>query len=264
MRSAERIFLPFQVYVFIPHGIGKQPWICTHRLKRKLLALCFGNLAYEDENDRSNTAYYNDHHIAGFSQIGENMKLPAISANTVLTILLAFSAVTNLALGYRVQKQQLDRRAFEAQISKEKSIIGVKLAELPVKGTDGKLTKLQFTQTDPATIIYVFRPGCGWCAKNLSNIKELSRQLGANAKYRIIGITLDENGLKEYMQRTQLNFPVYSGVSSYNIARLAMGGTPQTILVSNGQVTHNWSGAYSGEVLKDVETTLGIKLPGMS
>jgi hypothetical protein len=112
--------------------------------------------------------------------------------------------------------------------------------------------------------MYVFRPGCGWCAKNLNNIKELNRQLGAIGKYRIVGVALDETGLKEYIQQTQMNFPVYSGISSDDVARLALGGTPQTIVVSNGQVTHSWSGAYGGEVLKDVEATLGIKLPGMS
>jgi len=192
------------------------------------------------------------------------MKYPAISANVALTILLAFSALMNISLGYRVQTQQRDLHALEERMSKERSIIGVKLADLHVKNIDGQLTTIQFTQADPPTIIYVFRPGCGWCAKNLSNIKELSRQFGDNGKYRIIGIALDENGLKAYMQGTQLNFPVYTGISSDDVTRLAMGGTPQTIVISNGQVTHSWSGAFSGEVLEDVEATLGIKLPGIS
>lgn len=140
----------------------------------------------------------------------------------------------------------------------------MKLPELRLINTNGQLTTLTFTRTDPPTILYVFRPGCGWCAKNLNNIKEMSRQLGSTGRYRIIGISLDENGLKEYLQKSQLNFPVYSGMSGDDRARLAMGGTPQTIQVANGTVVQAWAGAYSGEVAKDVEAAFGIRLPGLS
>jgi hypothetical protein len=41
-------------------------------------------------------------------------------------------------------------------------------------------------------------------------------------------------------------------------------GTPQTMLIDvGGVVLGTWSGAYSGEVVKDVELKLGITLPGL-
>ncbi len=43
-----------------------------------------------------------------------------------------------------------------------------------------------------------------------------------------------------------------------------MGGTPQTLMIADGVVVRNWEGAYTPDLQKEIESTLGIKLPGMN
>lgn len=190
------------------------------------------------------------------------MKRTILSANVVIIVLLVLSSLINAGLGRKVQLLQRELQTY-ANKSSGANVIGMKLTDLNVKDIDGNPTKLDFTQTSTPTLIYVFRPTCGWCAKNLPNIKELDRALHSNGKARIIGVSLDDQGLKQYVQGAQLGFPVYRNVPDSDVVRLNIGGTPQTIMVSNATIVHNWQGAYSGDNLKDIQSTFGVKLPGL-
>jgi len=79
--------------------------------------------------------------------------------------------------------------------------------------------------------------------------------------FRLIGISLDDHDLKQYVDSRNLSFPVYSNVVEGDQVRLGMGETPQTILIANDTVVRNWAGAYSSDTKKEIEATLGIKFP---
>jgi hypothetical protein len=180
--------------------------------------------------------------------------------NIALTVLLLSSAFLNVGLSYKVHHQQKDLMALHG--SKLPDLTGTKLSALDVKDLKGNPVQLTFTESDPPTLIYVFRPTCGWCTMNLPNIKAMQTALHANAKFRLIGISLDEQGLGEYVQKAQLDFPVYSNVSPDEKVRYQMGGTPQTLMIVNKTVVRNWAGAYYGDLLKEIQATLGLRLPG--
>ena len=82
--------------------------------------------------------------------------------------------------------------------------------------------------------------------------------------FRLIGISIDDHDLKQYVESEHFTFPVYSNVAPDERARLAMGGTPQTLMIADGVVVRNWEGAYTPDLQKEIESTLGIKLPGMN
>ena len=190
------------------------------------------------------------------------MKRDIINANTPLFVLLCLSSLVNVGLGRKVQVLQ---RAMRASIAKASApdIVGARLISLSVKDIEGRSKYLAIDTAAAPLFIYVFRPTCGWCAKNLANIKALDGSLRSSNKGQVIGLSLDDQGLKTYIQSAQLPFPVYTDLASADIARLGLGGTPQTIVVSHGTVVHNWRGAYSGALLKEIDSTLGMTLPGL-
>ncbi len=183
-----------------------------------------------------------------------------MGTNTILIILVVLSSIINVGLGRKVQTLQ---RVMQSSANKSSipAIVGARLTSLDVKNIDGHSMNLTFDQSATPTFIYVFRTTCGWCAKNLSNIKELDRLLRLSGKGQIIGLSLDDQGLKTYVQNAQLPFPIYEDLTSSEVARLGLGGTPQTLVVSNGTIVHNWKGAYSGSLLNEIQSTLGVKLP---
>lgn len=179
-----------------------------------------------------------------------------------LTVLVIISLATNLGLAWKVrsQRQQLD--GYIAN-NRRAEFIGDPLTSLPVADLQGKERVLDFKSTGPATVLYIFRPGCVWCAKNLANIKALNAAMRQSNSASIIGLSLTEDGLKDYLQNTQIPFPVYL-LTSADIHRFKLGVTPETIVVSKGVIVENWNGAYVGILRKEVEGAFSVKLPGIS
>ena len=86
---------------------------------------------------------------------------------------------------------------------------------------------------------------------------------GADGKYRFVGLSLSEDGLKDYVRDKHLTYPVYvakrgSGVQE----KLGVRGTPQTLVASSAGVAQNvWFGAYGGKSRKEIARSLGVTLP---
>jgi hypothetical protein len=82
--------------------------------------------------------------------------------------------------------------------------------------------------------------------------------------FRFVGLSLDESGLKEYVERHQLKFPVYARLPAETVESLGLGSTPQTIVVSpEGEIVKVWSGAYIEDLRSEVEAYFGIQLPAV-
>lgn len=184
-----------------------------------------------------------------------------LAENRLFSFILVVSVLLNIGLAYKfhqVQRSLLDLKGlgFHAYV------LGAAVNGIHATDLDGKATTITFAKNDPPAILYVFRPGCGWCAKNLPNLKAMAASAPAR-QFRLIGISLDDNGLKQYVDSQHFTFPVYRDVAPDERVRLALGATPQTLMIANGAVMRDWEGAYTPEIQKQVESTLGIKLPGI-
>jgi peroxiredoxin len=186
----------------------------------------------------------------------------SLTENRLFVVLLIASGLLNIGLAYKVHREQSLLRDLQGS-GNHAHVLGATVKEIHAKGLDGKAATISFTKNEPPTILYIFRPTCGWCAKNLPNLQAMQRSTVAR-HFRLIGISIDEHDLKQYVEIEHFTFPVYSNVAPDERARLAMGGTPQTLMIADGVVVRNWEGAYTPDLQKEIESTLGIKLPGMN
>lgn len=180
---------------------------------------------------------------------------PKLGSAALLTLMC--SLVINLLLGLRVSR--LSHKIELLQFGNDLRIGAM------VPSIEGRLLGagpgiLDFSKSEVPTLLYVFRPDCTWCKKNLSNLRALIAASGS--RYRIVGLSLPSAAsLSSYLQMTQLRFPVYTEVAQASIEAYHLGATPETILVSpESKVLGVWIGAYQGPLLKDVENHVGIRL----
>jgi len=140
--------------------------------------------------------------------------------------------------------------------------VGTTLPPIVAKRLGGQQEIISYQGASQATVLYIFTPPCAWCARNLDNLKTLLDK--ESAQYRVIGLSLSEEGLPEYVTKNGLKLPVYSGLSTEVKERYKLSGTPQTIVVSpDGRVLQNWMGAYVGDQKSQVEAFFHVSLPGL-
>ncbi|MGI9074294.1 MAG: peroxiredoxin family protein [Bryobacteraceae bacterium] len=84
-------------------------------------------------------------------------------------------------------------------------------------------------------------------------------------RFRVIGISLSEDGLSDFVASHGMEFPVYSGLSRSAIDAYQLGTTPETIVVSpNGVVLGSWDGAYTTATKPALERFFAISFPPQS
>jgi hypothetical protein len=175
-----------------------------------------------------------------------------------LLLLLIASLSLNVYLGWKVKQTK-------PTLSIERTIVstGTKLDPITAVSMDGKQLTISYEATDKPTVFYVLSPTCIWCERNKANLDTLTRLKGND--FRFIGLSLGEAGLKEYVERQFLNFPVYTKLTPGTINSLGLGGTPQTIVISpEGRVLKNWIGAYTEHLQPELEEYFQISLPGLT
>lgn len=173
--------------------------------------------------------------------------------------LLACSVVLNLLLSQRVK--QVTGLLTDIQ-SERKLQVGADVPTLEAKDLTGKSFSVLYSETDQQTILYVFTPQCCWCERNLQNIKKLASE--THSKYKLIGLSLSNDGLRDYLEKNNLNFTVYTEPPFSVTSAYKLGGTPQTIVISpEGKIIKNWIGAYTEDVAVEVEDFFKIHLPGV-
>jgi peroxiredoxin len=168
---------------------------------------------------------------------------------------LATSLSLNVYLGLHQRQRQAPR---SAPIS-----VGAKVPALAVVSLSGEKFDLTWASDRRPTILYVFKPSCVWCRRNMNNIAALS--LARASDYRFIGLSLSTADLSKYVAKNQIPFPVYSYVSSDGGGHFGVGGTPTTLMISpDGTIKELWEGAYAGSTQKQVEARMRVKLPGVT
>jgi peroxiredoxin len=172
-----------------------------------------------------------------------------------LLLLLVASLSLNVYLGWKVKRGG-------GEPDTAKAVAGMKVDPINAVDLDGKPFTIAYNGINKPTVFYVITPSCIWCRRNQANVNRL-----ADAKandFRFVGLSLDESGLKEYVEKHQLKFPVYARLPAETVESLGLGSTPQTIVVSpEGEIVKVWSGAYIEDLHSEVEAYFGIQLPGL-
>jgi peroxiredoxin len=181
-----------------------------------------------------------------------------------MTVILGISLATNLYLAYKVRKANQLFAVGGGPPSLPPSLpIGASLQPLKVKNLEGQDQVISFADSKVPVVLYVFTPECGWCARNLENLRTLLTQ--KQGSYRFVGLSISRNDVKDYVAETKLDLPIFLGLSEEVMKEYKLGGTPQTIVVSpEGKVMQNWVGAYVGSNQTEVEKFFAIQLPGVT
>jgi peroxiredoxin len=176
----------------------------------------------------------------------------------LLLVLLGVSLSLNVTLGWTIR----GLRAATTGIGTGQPPTGMVVKSIQVKDLQGNPMSISFADSRVPAVIYVFRPACSWCAKNMRNLKTLVAAKGGN--FRFVGISLQDQGVSEYVQSNGLTMPVFTQPDATAIEELHLNPTPQTIVIDiNGKVIKNWAGAYQGAIKKEVESYFAINLPGL-
>ena len=191
------------------------------------------------------------------------LEAPSISKLSKLQLLTIALLISSVVLNVFLARTTKSLRSALLLVKAEDSLrVGATLSPIEAKGLDGRPAVIRYGRDELPTILYVFTPPCSWCTKNIENIKALAE--GTKGRYRIIGLSLSSNNLQEYVTRSGFTFPVYSDLSPGTAIAYRMGGTPQTIVISNeGKLVKEWKGAYIGNSKKEIETQFGLGLPGI-
>lgn len=173
--------------------------------------------------------------------------------------LLVCSLAINLLLARRVASL---KRTVTVLKSESRLALGDTLPPIVAKDPQGQTAVLDYSATQLPTVVFIITPDCGWCTKNIMNMRTLVQNAGN--RYRFVGLSLSSNKLSDYVKENKLEFPIYTDLPILTMRDYKLGGTPETIVVSpQGQVTRIWSGAFAEDLQKEVENYFSVKLPGI-
>ena len=177
----------------------------------------------------------------------------------ILGGLLVCSLAINLLLARRVASL---KRTIGVIKSESRLALGETVPPIVAKDPQGRTAVIDYGETQLPTVVFIISPTCGWCTKNVMNMRALTENVGDH--YRFVGLSLSSDKLIDYVKENQLEFPIYTDLPVLTMREYKLGGTPQTIVVSpSGQVIRIWSGAFAEDLQKEVEAYFSVKLPGI-
>src|SRR5260221_312572 len=115
----------------------------------------------------------------------------------LVLFVLAASMALNIALTYKLRQfGGLNRPLTEKSLKAGTVVPAFQAADL--KGQAQTIAyNIAYNKDSKPTVLYVFTPQCGWCKKNLDNLKHMIAKKGD--EYRFIGLSLTKEGLPEYV-----------------------------------------------------------------
>jgi len=168
-------------------------------------------------------------------------------------LLLLMSTAVNVLQAHRI-------RGLLASNKPGTSIIGKRATSISGRTLQGQPTVVALDERRP-TLLYYFSSSCGWCERNWANVEAL--RVAANDRYRVVAIS-SERGLEGYANRHQLAVDVVEGISENVLESYAFYGTPHTLFIdADGLVTHEWRGAFSSRIARQLEDLFDLSLPGV-
>ncbi len=175
-----------------------------------------------------------------------------------VVLLLAFGII--VLQGFRILELQhtiRDASTHNALAS------GERVPAFTADSLSGEKTALAYGAAERTTILYVFSPSCVWCARNADAINALNTKL--SGKYRIVGLSLDSEGLAAYVRAHHLRFPVLTNIPDPVISAYRLWSTPETLVIGpDGTVIRTWVGAYTQSTKLEIERFFSLTLPDLS
>jgi hypothetical protein len=140
------------------------------------------------------------------------------------------------------------------------ALIGQAAEPIEGYGPDGQSVVVTLRNPVP-TVVYFFSPTCAWCRENWPNIAAL--RAGANGRYRVLAIS-SARGLRPILESAAPGIDAVEGISENTLRALRLTRTPRTLVVStDGLITHDWLGAYTPRMERQIEDLFGVALPGV-
>lgn len=188
----------------------------------------------------------------------DNKGRPRVHQSVTIALLVC-SVFLNVILARKVEQLKNNLQVIK---SEGKLPTGASVPAITARDLDGNPATISYGGDATPTVLYVFSPECGWCTRNLQNVRTLAD--GVRGRYRFIGVSLSKKMLREYVAEHEFDFPIYTDLPADVKASYKLGGTPQTIIISaDGQVVKNWMGAYTGDLEDEVEEFFSLHLPGL-
>ena len=170
---------------------------------------------------------------------------------------LLVSAAMNVALAVRMSAL---RDRIETGGGERQEMVGRRMEALVGTNPVGDPVCLEFGGDGRPAVLYVFAPGCGWCDRNYEAV--IALHTAAAGRYRFVGLSLEDEGLPEYLTRHPLPFEVVTGVDREVIEGYKLARTPRTLVIdSDGAIESNFVGAWTGSNGRGVEAAFGVELP---
>jgi peroxiredoxin len=184
---------------------------------------------------------------------------PERLSRRLLTSILILSMAFNLFLAWQLRRA---KDGLGRQPSGEALIPGTVVSPIKASDMDGKTVMIDLASKNEPTILYVFNPNCHWCTRNMANVRALSN--ATKGRYNLIGLSLQSDELTTYARKNNLDIPLYALQSYSVIPELRLGGTPETILISqDGKVVKSWLGAFDSKASGEIQSIFNVQLPGL-
>jgi len=173
-------------------------------------------------------------------------------ATIIGAILLGLSAGINAAQAYRIHSL--------TGATPASTLVGRAADPLEGYGLDGQPTVVTLRGAVP-TVVYFFSPSCAWCRENWPNIAAL--RAAANGRYRVLAVS-SARDLRPLLDEAAPGIDAVEGISENTVQAFQVRRTPRTLVVStDGLITHDWLGAYTPRIERQIEDLFGVALPGV-
>jgi peroxiredoxin len=173
----------------------------------------------------------------------------------LLTLALMVSGAVNVTLARVVLKRSSRPASPPVQI-------GTVMPPLRVLDSAKNSASIPYDDISIPTVVYVFSPHCGFCRKNAKNIASLANQV--SGRFRVIGVSLQTDGIDKFVEETGITFPVYTDMDPGVKQAFRAAGTPETYVIGpDNRLRRIWKGAYASPTKQSVEEFFGVQLPGL-
>lgn len=181
-------------------------------------------------------------------------RLSGNSGTIALAAMLCMSLAVNIFLGVKLKSGP---PLYHAGVQ-----VSADLRVVPIVDEAGQARDLALNRGH-RTALYIMAPTCGWCRRNLDNIRTLATRQSGEMEF--IGISSAPANLKAYLATTALSFPVYA-VNLHKVPpQLDVTLTPQLVVVGpTGIVERAWWGAFNNKTKVEIESYFHITLPGLT
>jgi len=142
---------------------------------------------------------------------------------------------------------------------------GTAVPALEGKDLNGNTFTISYGADRRKTVLLSFSPQCGICDMNMPNWEAIIKGVDKNA-FRVAAVSLVTEGTKEYIARHNFgDTPLMAEIKAEGRSAYKFHSTPQTVLIdASGKVEKVWTGLVRGEMRKEIEQALGVKLPAES